>query len=359
MQWYRRYGWVYNPFAHLDAAKDPHLLEYLYLPPALYGVKDETSLLVFAPAGGGKTALRIGLEREALMEQGVTIVLPVVPERPWETLDHFYEDALRVLARRLWLQALWGGEATWRALTATDLAFLGGLWNAYLPFRPLLEAWVRNRQWETLERHLQLLLPPLLPEQEQLEEFLVLYQKALAQAARRIQATPHLLWDGLALLRARMGAQRFFVYVDGLDAFPETRTPQTALAQLRPVLEHLGEWEARGVYLKAFLPGPVPEGAHLPLDFVELAWGEEDLIRILQLRVRAASRGVMTSLDAVAVPGFREVERHLVQRLPQERAWPRELIYLTRRLLEHAQGRRLRPEDLERVFVDIISVILA
>ena len=62
-RWLTDAGFRFNPFVYLDASVDPHLSAYLVEHQAFATLWGDWPALTFAPAGGGKTALRVQIMR--------------------------------------------------------------------------------------------------------------------------------------------------------------------------------------------------------------------------------------------------------------------------------------------------------
>jgi hypothetical protein len=76
-EWLRWAGFRFDPFGPLDAAADPHLSEYLVGHEVFARVWGDGISWVFAPAGGGKTALRISVMQACWIGQETNRPFPI------------------------------------------------------------------------------------------------------------------------------------------------------------------------------------------------------------------------------------------------------------------------------------------
>ncbi len=352
MTWWKHYGWRFNPFVHLDAARDPHLLEYLVWPEQV-DLQARGSAVVLAPPGGGKTALRVALTQYALQTYGAVAPVLVVPEEPSTHPEALWKALVRGVARRTFWQALqFFGILPWHE-DPTVVALLTRLWRHHLGWPwGVLVTWLHQGRWDWLD----FALGPAPPRKRYgVADFLASItprRDADERPAPTSDALHTLLHEGLVLLRERLGARQVWILLDGLDGFPETQSLEALAPALEPIFERSEAWSAQGIYVKAFLPRTAPRATQLlplasgssSIAVVELHWSRAMLIRMLQARIRAASQGLMDSLDPLAHPDLRPVEVCLVERLPEEKVLPREAILRVHLLLEAAQGQPLMPQ---------------
>jgi len=223
------------------------------------------------------------------------------------------------------------------------------LWQRYLGWPwSVLAAWLQQRNWISLEYALG---PSFIPQRQRgISEFLSILSAHLSDEPPGPFASEDLplVEQGLHILREHLGAQQVWLLVDGLDGFPETQSLESILPALTPMQERSPTWANTGIYLKVFLPlsassETLPVLAGWAADVIALRWSKPLLVQMLRARVRAASQGLMDSLDPLAHPELRPVEVRLVESLPSSLQLPREVILRTNLLLETAAGQRLMP----------------
>ncbi len=359
----RPFDFKYDPFAHLDAARDPYLFDYLVPPRDAAIAWEDVHALVFAPRGGGKTALRHYAEDNCL-NQTWELKFPVtyIPGNFDVSVEKFREQTLAyhlrqiqaAVATDIFRHFLWKPDHFGQLPQDLQLVLLRSF-DAYLTnpkFTYLLEILGTERSaaavCETIARPLALPTPPTPEKLQELHQTLV---AALPQSAARPAAPLEVLFD---LILGPLEAQSLYIFIDGVDAFPETNhNPERVARWITPLIERGAEFSQRGVYLKFFLPMDVKDhlrAARQIFPSVTLDWDHDFLVDILQSRVSAASQNKFNSLDAKSSPTLRGIEEIIVHKLPQK--LPREALHLTRSVLEAAARRweitaHITPADLE------------
>ncbi|NTU79861.1 MAG: helix-turn-helix domain-containing protein, partial [Chloroflexales bacterium] len=149
----------------------------------------------------------------------------------------------------------------------------------------------------------------------------------------------------LADLAQAAGFASVYCLLDGLDELQETRDdPQRLFSLLRPLLDAPGMLQECGFAFRFFLPQYIEAPMHAAnvgrLDRVpshSLVWAEEDLVKMLQERLRSFSRATASS-SFVRVDSFRtlcapsyDVDRLLVAR---SGCAPRPMLNLARMIFE-------------------------
>jgi len=332
--WWERRGWRYNPFEHLDAARDPHLLEYLVVPKVGEILLKHQPVLLIAPPGGGKTTLRRYVEQHALQTGGMIAPVTVIPSHPPARWTNIVRFATEALARRVFWQAVHHFRTLGWAEQPTVRERLGRLWLYYLkpvPHLDIVAQWLGEGQWPALEALLGTAYTPH-PSAATLQAL----QRVVETMARTTPSpapSPEEAWqDGLAILR-EWDVETVWLLLDGLDGFPETTRLSTLWSIWKPALLRWLETLATPlpVVLKAFLPwtpdGEVVLTAYTDLPWRRLRWNDPgDLAEVIRARVRAASNGLMDSLDAVVDASLRPFEMRLLETLPSEQRLPRYLV---------------------------------
>ena len=361
--WQRRLGLRFNPFVHLEASTDPLLGEYMVAHEAFAIAWQEAPSLVFAPAGGGKTAMRLYTSHICWGSLGGSIfpiphVLSDAPSSPTiSTLDETYDhrpQILRQAAVGLLIGAAFHPErflgmdrSSWLLLIRFLRRELPGSLDHYVSIlqteqSPLTLASILDRTLRLPEQPPPVLLQRLCdalrddPPEEPVD---------LPLQAR---------FDALIeLLRIRLHFRAIFLLLDGIDALPETANDSgLALPWLDTLMNQAAAWLNANVFLKGFLPRSlkhtvVPRAAaFIPsMSMAELEWTPPLLAEVLHRRVYVASSGSFGSLDAISSPALRDVETLLAREaLPL----PREVILLAGRVLYEAFSRNAeRLEDAD------------
>src|SRR5215510_6480057 len=75
--WLRELGLRFDPFKYLEASADPRLGDYVIGQEAFAVAWDDAPALVFAPAGGGKTAMRLYATRACWVGLGGAHPFPI------------------------------------------------------------------------------------------------------------------------------------------------------------------------------------------------------------------------------------------------------------------------------------------
>ena len=333
--WWRRWGWRYNPFEYLDAARDPHLLEYLVIPKIAKLLRSSDAVMVLAPPGGGKTALRRYLERHALETGGYITPVVIVPSRHPASPHEARMMAVEGLARRLFWQSVhYFRVIPWLQQRDTR-HFLGRLWRHYLrplPELRLLAQWLRDANWQALENFLGPAYSPR-PSASTLREIAHVLEEIASDPAIEDSLSVEDAWQEALALLAEWQVHQIWLLVDGLDGFPES----ASLTDLWPMwAKPLEDWIAASrasllVALKAFLPN-TPGSDEIIKRYEDWPWqflqweDSEELYKVWRTRLQAASDGLIDSWDALVDPELRPFEGRLLQTLPLERRLPRYLV---------------------------------
>jgi hypothetical protein len=347
-----------NPFEHLDASADPDLSKYLVKHEVFNVIWDDSPSMLFAPAGGGKSAFRVRLTYACRVEEDERRVFPIpylAPEPTALSLNDHLDDILKSAAQELLLALVYRpvrfealNEAEQQSVRRVLDQSAPGLLHHYLPqveraggLSPLVESFAPAAA--------RLPAPP--------NPYDV---KALCAKLERIQApssipsTSRRFQDMLNLLLTVLDFNAVYLLVDGVDAFMETvSTPRQAVPILKPLLEQMRDWNKQNLHLKCFLPlelrSILPDELTKGAKFATITWGREGLIDVLHARLRTASRGTFDSLDAISAPSLRNAESELLDAVPPI---PRELLVLMNRVIEEHVLRAgptgvLEPEDVK------------
>jgi hypothetical protein len=354
----------FDPFGPLDAASDPRLGEYLVGHKVFARVWGDWPSWVFAPPGGGKTALRMRTAQACWVGQEINRPFPIPyipPFLSWGHASPSLDDHLAALARAGTVALLlalahrphWLFRLDDRARrTVRDILD----WNLPGPLSGYLDMCHQAGS--------------LRPLRETLDSTFVLPDPPDGSTLRRwcdvLDTTPDgnsppapmARWDGLCeLLLDTLGFRSIYVLLDGLDAAPETIADTQAMVDcLASLMSLVGDWAERQVFVKGFLPveARVPLADRFtpvftPAHTATIHWTPALLAEVIRRRVYVASEGAFGSLDAVASPALRDVETILAKAvLPL----PREILVLTLRMLEghvwrEGSSGRIQEQDVD------------
>jgi len=347
-EWFQAVGLHFDPFVSLEASTDPHLLVYWVGHDAFATAWGDWPTFVFAPPGGGKTALSLRVSQACWMGQETNRPFPISylpPFLKWGHTRPTVDEHLNALAQAGTLHLLlilshrphWfmrlddDGRRTIRQVLEWNLP---GPLSSYL--QPCLE--------ESNLAPLQSLFPPAMlppdpPRADTLMEFSSALLRTSAPPAGE-RPTAQAQWQ--VLVHALLGVLGFpsvYLLVDGLDAVGETaEDPETAIRALSPLLSLTTEWAEQRLFFKAFIP--VETLRIIQKDYsssfsrsqsLTLEWTPALLAEIVHRRVYVASQGNFGSLGMVASPLLRDIE---VQMAKEVYPLPREMLVLTQRVIE-------------------------
>ncbi len=368
-RWLASFGLAFDPFRVLDAAADPRLSQYLVGHQVLEILWGDWPSLVFASAGGGKSAFRVWLAHACRAGWDGRHIFPIVyalPERvmqaaPPDRQRSYQETILEAAARELLLTLAYRPER-YLDLPPSQRRRLAS-WLAHtLPTPPIhLLAPVQTAQdlsvlGEGYDPTFTMANPPTARRLQQLKAVLT----DVLSTGPSSQPDADSRWQSLhELLTDLLGYRAVYLLLDGVDAYPETLNRPDRIAEvLAPLLHLLRQWndQALGAFLKAFLPQEARpwqervEGLLTPEPRVAMInWNRSSLLTLLRQRLLAASQGRFDRLGALGDPGLYDADERLVDEV---RPYPRELLLVAERLfLEHIlragpEG-RLSSEDLE------------
>jgi hypothetical protein len=358
----------FDPFRERLADADPHLPHYLIGHDAFADLWGDWSTILFAPAGGGKSAFRVRLAYACRATEDGRRIFPINlalldPEIP------FVEQLLEAAADELLLHLLFKPEIVFQQSPETQQHIRDFLHQSLVPplaFRlaqmsDLLDEMEGPDKWHRLAVSFDpaaqtVFLPP--------SEVLVRKLLAVLQDERSnddLELSPEERWQRLCLLLETLAYEATYILVDGIDAYLETqREPDQAVSILEPVFQQAVTWLPQKIYVKLFLPVELKEPLLQNQLFsrlqeksrvVTIEWTANRLRKVVSQRLLTASSHdrAVTSLDALCTPNLRDVESELLQ---VANALPRDLIMLVEQMFtEHVrqQGPRgkLDAEDLD------------
>ncbi|MBN1814679.1 MAG: hypothetical protein JXA14_22760 [Anaerolineae bacterium] len=347
-----------NPFEVLEAGADPNLSHYLVPHDVFDLLWQDQPTIVYAPAGGGKSAFRVRLAWASRVgEDGrrVFAIPYLAPDPDASTLSDHMGPILKTAARELFLML------AYRPTCFLDLSADAqhsirrvldqnnpGLVRRFLPqlrragsLDPLVEGHDASAR--------RLTDPPEADEVRALCEELARAPEPhdVPPATERFEAL-------LDVIQRVLGVESVYLLVDGIDAWLETRrAPAQAAAVLEPLLRQMVPWSARGLYLKLFLPIELQK--ILPNELTKHAqsaiihWDLISLAEVLHRRLSASS-GRFSRLKAISTLALDDAEEQILSAI-QASPTPRELLVLVNRVIEthvrrDSQELRLEPQDV-------------
>ena len=379
LTWLEMLGLRCNPFdaKYLDAGADPNLSSYLIGHDAFMAIRQDQPPIVIAPIGGGKTALRARLARACRVDEGGRRILPVVYTlpRPQQLTGAatVYERHLHYISHCIGIELLFAlayRPQAFLELRALDRRRVASQLAATFPGDLSLQLEQIAGEGELLSL-VQLIDPSVdrliaVPTAERLRTFCTALSDEVRAAERQItdiqgQPTQQRFQNLMALTKQTLNFQAIYLLVDGVDAYVEVTTNgRRRLGELlTPLLQQTSDWAAQQLYAKYFLPNDLltaikfsellQPGKITDLKFVSIEWTRASLNDVLQERLRFASEGRFTNLDAICAPTLRGVQAQILEAAAP---LPRDVLALAEQLLLTHVARLhepalLEPTDLE------------
>lgn len=349
--WFQALGFHFDPFLHLEASTDPHLIDYMVGHDVFAAAWDAAPSLIYAPPGGGKTAMRLYTERACWSSFGPRHPFPILHQPALGDMEGaglaLEQHCLRLeqAAARSVLLGLCVQPERLLDCTVGDRRRVGAILAA-LPRPAAFYARILRSKGDVRS------LAPYLGRAawfgtggylstDKLETF-------CATLAALDQERAELSGDGcerLAYVKDTLvdvlGYRAVFLLIDGVDGLSESaQTPAAGGAWLDALLTVAETWSEHKLFVKGFLPSDYADllvgvhGSQLRL-FAQttIRWTPELLAELLRRRVAVASGGAFGSLDAISSPALRDVETLISRRVPP---LPREAIVFVRALLQRA-----------------------
>ncbi len=352
--WLQDVGLQFDPFVHLESASDPHLLQYTVVHEGLARIWEPGDALIFAPVGGGKTALRLYATWHSLRSLYAFFAIPYVLPKHWDAFPpsdfEAHGRALTYATTNAILTILLTFPQRFLTLPDTmqkTLSLL--LWRTQPELGWILTQW-KEGPWEAT---LASLLPPALR-----RGFLPPSQKRLHHVIARIEAhrvspDASIAWRSLhalfEILHDHFGYRAIHILVDGVDAYSETNRREGEREGARWLARWLTgfrEFFRAPIYVKVFAPEMIrPDFRMLEMPWPEahLQWTSGMLVEMLRRRLYVASQGRFDSLDALAEIELEDLDRRLAHMASP--STPREVLWLVHRLfIEHSRSHN--PLDL-------------
>lgn len=350
--WLKGVGFNFDPFALLEASTDARLSSYIVGHEAYYSAWGDWPAFIFAPAGGGKTALRAQIAQVCWIGQETNRPFPLpytIPFLSWSGESVGPEEHLTAISQAgaLHLLLTLAHRPHWFfRLSQDERRLVRRVLGLSLsgPLETFLDPCQQTESLEPLrERFAPAFLPPDPPGTATLMRFCETLTGTAPGILRPISGYEQ--WHNLVdVLCNVLRLPSIYLLLDGLDAAPETSLdPEAGAHYLTPLLDMLSEWNQARFYLKAFLPREVFAALKRQDSFllsgtqqITLKWPPTLLAEMVRRRVYVASSGIYGSLGPLFSPDVRDVETLLARTVPP---LPREMLVLTRQVLfEHVQS---------------------
>mgnify|MGYP000923229143 CR=1 FL=1 len=312
-------GFDSDPFAKTNADEEERLPDYFIRPPFFSSILGETarpkSAVVFAPRGGGKTALRIMLEKASCVRDDflcVTYNQFDLTGRKLSEVDLGYHH--RSITRLVLVGLLsWIAERGLGGLSDSDRHILYLLVKEHLGAidRSLLNqaiSSVKNVKdkaldfWNSVTQLAGLGL-------NLIQNILQLVPKPVSSGETEQALGSYL--DQLrfmASLAPKLGIKSIYVLIDKVDETALTSAAPNAFKFIRPLLTDLTTLELPGYAFKFFLWDKLAEdyrAASRPdrINSYDIHWTIDQLKEMLSKRLATYSGGQVTTLDQIAASG--------------------------------------------------------
>lgn len=367
--WLNLLGFSFNPFEFLEASEDSHLLRYMVEHEAFSSVWGNHTAFVFAPPGGGKTAMRMRVTQACWIGQETNRPFPIPYVLPFLRWGHVFpsrEEHLVALAEQgaqFLLLALAHHPHWFLRLDKTGRRMIRKTlnWNLPGPLSSYLSPCLESRSLEPLRERFPLAsLPSKSLQTDDLLEFCDIIISTPSPPLFPSTSIDERWATLMTTLFDVLGFPAVYPLFDGLDATWETASnSQTGVLSLEPFLKLLERWSMQRIYAKLFLPEEIKSilkrehsQALSTAKQVNLKWNPALLAEVIRKRILVASQGEYDNLSALASPDVRDVETKLANAAAP---LPREMIVLTRRVLfEHAQ----RATDDSKIDIDAVEAAI-
>jgi len=357
-QWLRHHGLAFNPFLPLRADQDARLWMYWVGNDDIFDLAWEAQpALLFAPWGGGKSALRTRLTQECWSTPAEKRPFPLVylPQDNHVTLEDHLQDLILHGARELLLALARSPRRFLEASPRLQKEFAQFLATAAPPVSFWLEQMSEESSLAPLNRPYDPGYDLEIPREERGDWLSFVFTLARLLQENTYVPSSHTvkLWEALIFwIQEFLRRPCVYVLIDHLDATPSTaQNPAFIVQTIEPFLEVASEWASQQCYLKLFLPSVVQEKWTPPAPFTTatITWSAPLLLQVIQRRMVAASRGRMDALAALAEPALANLDEYLIGKTSP---LPRELLILINAILEE-HARRALPR-IERPCLDDI-----
>jgi len=360
----RSNGLLFDPFVMLEASADPHLSSYFIGHEAFSVAWGDWNSVIFAPAGGGKTALRSRVVQACWVGQETNRPFPITYIPAYTKWGHVTPS------REKHIEAITQSGAAYLLLALTHRPHwflrLGEIeksaiykalaWNLPGPIQRYLEPCQRTNSLEPLRAKFSPIeLPPDPPDSKILSEFFHSFD-----ASQTNEQRPAALERWNILLDTMLNILKFpgiYIQLDGLDATQEmVDAPQLAAEFFNTLIPFLQDWNTQRIYLKNYIPVETQEPLQKNLpelvqrsQITTIEWTPPLLAEMVRRRIYVASEGIYGSLGPLSSPDIRDLEIELAKTVFP---LPREMLILTRRVFaqiieRNGQNPKITNADIE------------
>lgn len=378
LNWVSRFGFAFDPFEKTESSRDPHLAQYLIGGLDAYALaREDSSALVFAPPGAGKTAMLLHILQVCWKPFGGKQPFPIPFILPLQTdgkhvaqLEAYLPGILEAGARSLLAGLSYRPEAFLDLEPATQKK-IASILNFLLPGGPeanplvfyLKDILAESDTPEPLLK--QLSWPGFLdnpPSKEITDRFIASMEPDPSLWKTLQEQNPQEIFSQFTnILLKDLGFRSIFLLVDGADAYPDNDSQgENAGRLVMPILQNVPWFLRHQVFVKAFLP----DYARLFLysrvanifkvaQQVELEWTHDLLAEMVRKRVWVATNGIINSLDAFSESGLNDVETRLARAITPP--LPREMLRATCNLMERTAFSDPSGLITEEIFIELFS----
>jgi hypothetical protein len=370
LEWLSSVGLKVNPFATLDASKDPFIPFYLIDHDQFKTVSGDFTSFIFAPPGSGKSAFRVRLARDCRVGKDRRRIFPIVYNLPDPRLlrgsnfgsDTHYKQLAKSAAQELLLYIVYHPSSIIEnkdLMVAIRQSFDTNFQVDYLQqmldqgsVKPLLDSFDLTAGLlpnPPSKKDIQILV-------RELNRFRILVT-VKPEPKQRFEQIVKIIFE---LLRF----EAIYILIDGVDGYVETaKDAKRGVEAISWLLGKNNEWRETNIFMKYFLPvemiTALEDKFHSLLTSESkvtiIKWDADTLGEVVRQRLQEASGGKYRSLRAISSLPLRGAKRAPEDVLAREivrigNPNPRDLIKTVNRLLiyhaQHEAEEKLTPKDM-------------
>jgi hypothetical protein len=355
----QKVGFVGDPFAHTNAEQEDRLGEYFVPPPYFQSVVGDArtpkSNVVFAPRGGGKTAQRLMLEREAIAPDAAYLCLTydsftAVVGRGGGLGAHQIE-LCRILTLAILayledesVEAIFLSDHERQIVKVAALQFVGTLGLGEYKTAVDSVKTLGDKAGDFWQKYGGVVAAgvALLMKKAGLDD--VNISVALEEQARdSTVASSYYFLSQLVQIARKLGCDAVYFLIDKVDESPSTTNNAEAAAKLiRELVTDLTTLETPGTAFKFFLWDQMEGFLRADglrgdrVEIVNLGWTHDELSEMLSRRLAAFSNNAITSFNQLVDPDA-PVDVHQVL-VHLSHGSPRDMIRMARSIVkEHTR----------------------
>lgn len=368
--WLDSVGLKVNPFATLDASRDPFIPFYLTDHNQFSTLSGNFTSFVFAPPGCGKSAFRVRLARDCRVGKEGRKIFSIVYNLPAPnsftiSSDIHYRELARSAAHELMLYLVYHAPLFINAedlLSQFQQIFDSNLFPVnYIQqmvdkgsVQPLIDSFDQTAR--------------LLPNPPGKKDLVLFSEKLirLRQLALPIQkmSFKQRFDQIISILFEKLGYEAIYILVDGVDGYVETgENADKAVDAISWIVLKTEKWQGNQMYMKYFLPMEMKNALEIKYPrltsdskIIIVRWNTDTLSEVIKQRLQEASGGKYNSLRAISSLPLRGAKYAPEEVLAREiiklgNPTPRYLIQAVNRLLtyhtQYEEQEKLTPNDLQ------------